>query len=239
MLLIRRPRTEEGAAATALLLTAVTVGLVIVLYMALPYTAAVDAKAQNRTAADAAAIAGAEGALDDMLANLTGGPLDGDLIPGSWSELAGGACGGLGYAAATQYASLNDAHVVAYEFSCVDGTARVEVEGRGFDGEPARSGAVAELGQVPSCGSLPPPPTPSPTPSETPAASPSATSSPTPSPTPEPEPAEELALSVDCAGFDLHLQLRDTDGDGVHDSFHLPPGQLDTIADTVDVRLID
>ena len=60
MSLTRHPRDEEGAAASALLVAAVLVGFAIFVYMAIPFGSAVDAKAQDRTAADAAALDGAE-----------------------------------------------------------------------------------------------------------------------------------------------------------------------------------
>ncbi|QNN54162.1 hypothetical protein [Nocardioides mesophilus] len=224
-----RLRDEEGLAASALLVTALIVGLGIFVYVAVPYVTAVDAKAKNRTAADAAAIAGAEGVREDLLSSLGD-----DGIPGSWTDLPGAA--GLGRSAAEEYASLNDATLVSYWFDAADGTAHTEVEGRGVDGSPSRSRAVAQV-DLPQCEALdipePPAPPAPPAPSATAGPGPADGPPPTPSPPPLPDPTD---VSVDCGPIDLTFQIRYTE-DGVE--VHFPPGQLDKIRDVMDVRLVD
>lgn len=236
----RRSRDEEGVAASALLVTALLVGLGMFVYMAIPYATAVDAKAKNRSAADAAAIAGAQAAFGDLLMSLSGGPIGGDLIPGSWSAVPG--CAGLGYGAANGYASYNDAVLTDYVFDCGTGEATVRVEGRGYEGQPSRSTARAKV-DLPSCDPMPEPPEPEPSepPADPPTGGPSPSPGPGPStgPSPTPEPADDFDFDLDCAGFDLHLEFKDTDGDGLYDAFHVPPGQLGDIADAVDARLVD
>jgi hypothetical protein len=235
---LSRSRGEEGAAASALLVTALLVGLGMFVYMAIPYATAVDAKAKNRSAADAAAIAGAEAAFGDLLASISGGPIGEDLIPGSWGAVPG--CAGLGLNAASGHASYNDAVLTDYVFDCDSGQATVRVEGRGYAGQPSRSTATAQV-DLPSCDTMPEPPEPEPT---EPAGAPSP-SGPGPSPGPgsepgpTPEPADDFELELDCTGFDLRLQFQDTDGDGFYDRFHVPPGQLGDIVDAVDARLVD
>ncbi|CAN5315138.1 hypothetical protein BH18ACT9_BH18ACT9_01080 [soil metagenome] len=210
-------RDEEGLAASALLVTALVLGLGIFAYMAIPFTTAIDAKAKNRTAADAAAIAGAEGVREDLLSSIGA-----DGIPGAWTELPDVA--GLGRYAAEEYARLNDASLVSYYFDATDGTAHVEVEGRGYGGEPARSSAVAQV-DLPHCDALevpePPEPTATPGPGE-----------PSETPTPLPDPAN---VSVDCGPFNLIFKIRYTDT-GVEVLF--PPGQLNTIREAMDVKLV-
>lgn len=234
-----RTRDEEGAAASALLVTALLVGLGIFVYMAIPYATAVDAKAKNRSAADAAAIAGAEAAFGDLLGSLSGGPIGDDLIPGSWSAVPD--CAGLGYDAAGEYAHYNGATVTQYTFDCFRGEAYVEVEGRGYDGNPSRSSATAQV-DPPSCDPLPTPSEalPSELPEEPPSGLPEPPGPSAPAePSPTPEPADDFDFDVDCDGFELHLQFKDTDDDGSYDVFHVPPGQLDAIVAAVDARLVD
>lgn len=224
MTFVRHSRNEEGAAASALLVTAVLVGFAIFTYMAIPFGAAVDAKAQDRTAADAAALAGAEGVREDLLAGLGD-----DGIPGSWTDLPGAA--GLGRADAEAYARYNGSTLVSYFFDATDGTAHVEVEGHEVDGQLSRSSAVAQV-DLPSCDPLDPPepPVPSGTPEP---ADPDAE----PSPSEPPPPAPPVDVTVDCDGFDLAFQVRYTEDGGVE--VHFPPGQLGKIRDAMDVRLVD
>lgn len=226
------PRTEEGAAASALLVTAVLVGFAIFVYMAIPFGSAVDAKARNRTAADAAALAGAEGVREDLLASIGS-----DGVPGSWSDLPGAA--GLGRHAAERYAAYNDARLVAYHFDPYDGTAHVEVEGQEVDGQLSRSRAVAQV-DLPRCEAMDPP---APPPAEDeddgpgddgPGGAGDDDAGPAEAATPPPDPVD---VSVDCGAFDLVFQVRYTPGGGLE--VHFPPGQLGKIRDAMDVRLVD
>lgn len=216
------PRThdERGAAASALLVTALLIGFAAFVYLAVPFGTAVDAKAQNRTAADAAALAGAEGVREDLLATIGS-----DGVPGSWTDLPGAA--GLGQPAAAEYAALNDARLVEYWFDPSTGTAHATVEGRGVDGEPSRSSAVAQV-DLPSCEALEPPAPPEP------ARDPEDVDDPlTPeSPAPPPPPVD---VSVSCNGFDLVFQVRWTDAGP---EVHFPPGQLTKVRDAMQVRLV-
>jgi hypothetical protein len=225
------PRDEDGAAASALLVAAVLVGFAIFVYMAIPLGSAVDAKARNRTAADAAALAGAEGVREDLLAGL------GDAgFPRSWSDLPGAA--GLGRSAAEEYARYNDATLLTYWFDPTDGTAHVEVEGQEVDGQLSHSTAVAQV-DLPHCDPLDPPdpptpPTPDPAPGQ--GGKPDDKGPGNPLPSEPPPPAPPVDLSVHCDGFDLTFQVRYTEDGGVE--VHFPPGQLGRIRDAMDVRLV-
>jgi hypothetical protein len=219
-------RDEEGAAASALLVAALLIGFAVFTYMAIPFGTAVDAKAQNRTAADAAALAGAEGVREDLLLSLGD-----DGIPGSWSDLPGAA--GFGRYAAEEYARYNGATLVSYWFDATDGTAHVEVEGHRVDGEPSRSTAVAQV-DLPRCDPLDPPEPPAPTEEPEPE-DPKDPDTP-PAPTEPPPPPAPVDVSVDCDGFDLTFQIRYTEDGGLE--VHFPPGQLDKIRDAMDVRLV-
>ena len=222
------PRTEEGAAASALLVTAVLVGFAIFVYMAIPLGSAVDAKARNRTAADAAALAGAEGVREDLLASIGS-----DGVPGSWTDLPGAA--GLGRHAAERYAAYNDARLVSYHFDPYDGTANVEVEGQEVDGQLSRSRAVAQV-DLPRCAAMEPPAPPTP-PAEDDEDGPGdegGDAEPSDAASTPPDPVD---VSVDCGPFDLVFQVRYTaEGDL---EVHFPPGQLGKIRDAMDVRLVD
>lgn len=215
-----RTHDERGAAASALLVTALLIGFAAFVYLAVPFGSATDAKAQNRTAADAAALAGAEGVREDLLASIGS-----DGVPGSWTDLPGAA--GMGQAAAAEYAELNDARLVEYWFDPVDGTAHATVEGRGFDGEPSRSSAVAQV-DLPSCEALDPPQPPEQPADEDPVGDPPPTESPAPPPPP-------VDVSVSCNGFDLVFQVRWTD---TGPEVHFPPGQLGKVRDAMQVRLV-
>lgn len=218
-----RSHDERGAAASALLVTALLIGFAAFVYLAVPFGTAVDAKAQNRTAADAAALAGAEGVREDLLATIGS-----DGVPGSWTDLPGAA--GLGQPAAAEYAALNDARLVEYWFDPSNGTAHATVEGRGVDGEPSRSSAVAQV-DLPSCEALEPPEPPEPS---GPAADPEDAEDPpaTESPAPPPPPVD---VSVSCNGFDLVFQVRWTEAGP---EVHFPPGQLTKVRDAMQVRLV-
>ncbi len=204
------------------------VGFAIFVYMAIPLGAAVDAKARNRTAADAAALAGAEGVREDLLAGLGA-----DGLPGSWTDLPGAA--GLGRSAAEEYARYNDATLLSYWFDATDGTAHVEVAGQEVDGQLSHSRAVAQV-DLPRCDPLDPPDPPSPSPTPDPGPGPGDPAPADPVPTELPPPPPPVDLSVHCDGFDLTFQVRYTEDGGVE--VHFPPGQLGKIRDAMDVRLI-
>ena len=221
------PRTEEGAAASALLVTAVLVGFALFVWMAIPLGSAVDAKARNRTAADAAALAGAEGVREDLLASIGS-----DGVPGSWSALPGAA--GLGRHAAERYAAYNDARLVAYHFDPYDGTAHVEVEGQEVDGQLSRSRAVAQV-DLPRCEAMDPPAPPEPPEPE--GEDGAGDGKPDDKEPPAPPPPDPVDVSVDCGVFDLVFQVRYTPDGGLE--VHFPPGQLGKIRDAMDVRLVD
>ena len=217
-----RIRDERGAAASALLVTALLIGFAAFVYLAVPFGTAVDAKAQNRTAADAAALAGAESVREDLLATIGS-----DGVPGSWTDLPGAA--GLGQPAAAEYAALNDARLVEYWFDPSNGTAHATVEGRGVDGEPSRSSAVAQV-DLPSCEALEPPEPPEPA---DPAADPENAVDPPATESPAPPPPVDV--SVSCNGFDLVFQVRWTEAGP---EVHFPPGQLTKVRDAMQVRLV-
>jgi hypothetical protein len=204
----------------------VLVGFAIFVYLAIPLGSAVDAKAQDRTAADAAALAGAEGVREDLLAGLGD-----DGLPGSWTDLPGAA--GLGRSDAEQYARYNGSTLVSYFFDPTDGTAHVEVEGHEVDGQLSRSTAVAQV-DLPSCDPLDPPEPPAPAGTTEP--DPGDPEEP-PAPTEPPPPPPPVDVSVSCDGFDLVFQIRYPEDGGVE--VHFPPGQLDKIRDAMDVRLVD
>jgi hypothetical protein len=220
---------ERGAAATALLVTAVLVGLTIFVFLAIPYGAAVDAKARNRTAADAAALAGAVGARDTLLGSI--GPAG---VP-HWSDLPSAA--GLGWAEADEYAARNGGRLVSYHFDTVAGTAHATVEGLDAQGRVARSSAVAQV-DLPRCTplELPDPPErpdpPGPPGEDDRSGDPPGDRGPRDLPPPQP-----VDVTVDCGPVRLTFVV-ELGEDGTPE-VTFPPGQTDAVRDVMDVRLVE
>jgi hypothetical protein len=231
----RHRRNERGAAATALLVTAVLVGLTVFVFLAVPYGAAVDAKARNRTAADAAALAGAAGARDTLLGSI--GPAG---VP-HWSDLPSAA--GLGWAKADEYASRNGGRLVSYHFDTVAGTAHATVEGLDAEGHVARSSAVAQV-DLPSCTPLdlpepPEPPGPPPGPPGPPGDGEDEgdRSGDRPDDRGPAGPPPPVDVTVDCGPVRLAFVVEF--GEDGTPEVTFPPGQTDAIRDVMDVRLVE
>ncbi|TXL62004.1 pilus assembly protein TadG-related protein [Aeromicrobium terrae] len=135
---------DRGAAAVSLLTVGIIISLAIIAVMAIPLTQASDAKAKSRSAADAAALAGADHVRLELKEQLS---LKGWL--GGWGNLP---IFDGGLAAARTYAERNDATLVAYQRPSFDNgfTAYARVEGRTVKGEVTRSEAWAKL-SLPDC----------------------------------------------------------------------------------------
>jgi hypothetical protein len=187
-----RGRGDDGQVATAVMIV-VTVGLVAVTGLGvLRLGAAVDERGQAQTAADAAALGGAEAAREGLPALFAAVRSAEDL------EAIGDAltCG-VGREGAVELASANGAEVTSY---CYDSfTDRVEVEvvnratGDAATGT-ATAGAVASLGLlIDEC-------TRSPDPSATPSAEPG------PEPSEPPEPGE---VTLACGDLTVEFEQAD------------------------------
>jgi hypothetical protein len=232
----RRREDERGAAATALLVTAVLVGLTVFVFLAVPYGAAVDAKARNRTAADAAALAGATGARDTLLGSI--GPRG---VP-HWGDLPSAA--GLGYAKAEEYAARNGGQLVAYHFDTVDGTAHATVEGLDAEDRVARSSAVAQV-ELPRCTPLDLPEPPEPREPADPPGPPGDDDEEDGRGGGRPEdrgpretgPPPPVDVTVDCGPVRLTFVV-ELDEDGAAE-VTFPPGQTEAIKDVMHVRLVE
>ncbi len=145
MTFIRTTRQgDRGAAAVSLLTVGIIISLAIIAVIAIPLTQASDAKAKSRSAADAAALAGADHVRLELKEQLS---LKGWL--GGWGHLPI-LDGGL--AAAQTYAQRNDATLVQYDPPSFDNgfTAYARVEGRTVKGEVTRSEAWATF-SLPDC----------------------------------------------------------------------------------------
>lgn len=197
-------------------------GLALFAYVAVPFGVASDAKAQNNTAADAAALAGAEAAQSDLVGMITSGAF---VTHGA--QLSAGA----GLPAAQEYAAHNDAQVVEYYFDPVSGQAHVTVEGHPAEGQVSRSEAVAEI-DLPDCdlGVLPTPP-PVPSPSENPPGG-------GPPSGPPDEPPGPLDHDIDCGGMDLDAQVQ-YDENGLPQVTVDPDDLSDLVAGLDEPRLVD
>lgn len=182
----RDEECEGGAAALTLLVTAIVVSLGIIFYMVLPLATAGDRKAANRTAADAAALAGADWVLNDLGTLLT---TQGWL--GSWGDyqrLIGDST-----PAAQTYAQRNGGTLVEYrfDFGRWEAWAKVESPQVRDAGKPV-SEATARL-EFPDCTSRP---------SDDPTTPPPADEDPPPPADEDPPPPD---MTLNCDGLDVTL----------------------------------
>jgi Putative Flp pilus-assembly TadE/G-like len=148
---VNRRAREKGQVTLALLVVALLVAVGIFVTMTVRVGRAADEKARNRTAADAAALAGVEGARDELVDLLTR-----DGWPETWPDVPG--AGGLGLAAARDYAERNypGSEVIEYAFNLTAASSRVVVESPSKDGTPATSGATATARNWPRCDNVAP-----------------------------------------------------------------------------------
>lgn len=213
---------EEGAAASALLIVSAVVALAALMYIALPFGAASDAKSESRTAADAAALAGAEHARDNLLDVIelngwSGGPW-GQEIPLGPSA---------GYLSAADFASRNDGTLTYYDFEGSTGRAYATVSGREVADHVATAEATASI-VWPSCDEPEEPEEPDP-PEE-------------PGPPDDgddeepPDPPEFDEDQVWCNGFWLPFVPELVDGEI---RYVLTPGALGLLREAMEVRLVD
>lgn len=191
---------ETGAAATALLVLAFVVSLAFVFIAVLPLLKGTDQAARTQTAADAAALAGAEDARDKILNNL-------------WTISSTGSLASLlntqdGRIPASEYAQRNGAALQTYQLATATGKVNVQV--RHFQKTHASGGhiktaAEATLGvPLAHCKfgeeELPPEPVPPPEPDPD-------TEGDDDEEQPEPEP--EFSYSFTCPGMAAYTDYDD------------------------------
>ncbi len=142
-LLRRRPRGEGGQVVGTLVLLVAFLLLALVTYVVLPLGAAGNDRARARTAADAAALAGAEELRTQWLAPL------GPVFPGRLAYTIPVAFGETGQNAASRYANQNGSQLVGYDPSPSSGRVDVEVEANHTSNENesrrATSSAAAQM----------------------------------------------------------------------------------------------
>ncbi|GAB4070200.1 hypothetical protein GCM10028777_34690 [Angustibacter speluncae] len=143
MLLRRRPRGDDGQVVGALVLLVAFLLLALVTYVVFPLGAASNDRARARTAADAAALAGAE----EMRTAWLNGPVLPVVLqfPYPPTPLPND-----GRAAATTYAASNGSTVESYSFNRSSGVVEVSVRANHTtnENEPVRratSAAAAEM----------------------------------------------------------------------------------------------
>ena len=211
-----REEREDGAAALSLLVTAIVLSLGIVLYMSLPLALASDRKAENRTAADAAALAGADWIRNDLETALT---TEGWL--GSWEDFEPFV--GTGLDSAENYAQRNGGTLIGYTFdaSSWESWAKVESPDVRNSGKPV-SEARAHL-ELPDCSSEPADDPTTPPPDEDPAEDPD-------------EDEEPPGRTLHCDGLDIDLLPAD-DGDATR--YDLPEWAISGLVDLMVPKLID
>lgn len=134
---------ESGAAALLLVVSGIAAGLMVLLFWALPLAGASSQQAKTQSAADAAALAGADAVVGGIADNLKG--------LGSWNGSWNGLSGINGADRAAAFAAENDAALIAYNGpSSANGwqvDARVR---RVVNGTEYVSNASAKL-KLPSC----------------------------------------------------------------------------------------
>ena len=208
-----------------LVVCAVLALVALLVYVLVPTSAATDQRSRAQNAADAAALAGAGGVLDDLEARL-GEPLPGLLAlddPRSAFDDAFAALfdasAAFGSAAADRLAAANGAHVTFYRYDWLADRVevRVQMDDRLQGGEQSQAESAARLGTRFGRCRFADLPTPSPTPTVTP----------TPDQRHRDRPpdagrtAGPVRLTLECDGHDLRFSL---DGGG---RLRLtPPGQL-------------
>lgn len=185
-------RGESGQVATAIVLVVVVGMIAVGLFGVFAVSRGADERAKSQSAADAAALAGAD-ALTDVIPGIF------DLF-NSKGDLGSAFRCGLGRSAADDFASRNDAYVTSYCYDAHDDEVRVSVRMNDpvtDDVGPATAKAVASTGlDLGNCSwrdDEPPSPSPSPSSSTTP--------TPSPSPPTTPPPPPDTGTTLTCGGL--------------------------------------
>lgn len=190
---------ERGSGPVTALLMLGVLALVFAIALTMVGTIAGDERSGAQHAADAAALAGAQGVVDDLPTSLSPGFTVPNEIP---LLLGGGTCVQTGLLDATQLAAANGATLTSYCYNVYrdEVTVDVRMNSTQVDGPPTRAGAeAASTFEASSC-SLDPSfeaPTPSPSPTPSPTAS---DDDDEPEPPPPPPPPSRIPSWIDC-GF--------------------------------------
>ncbi|WP_277453694.1 pilus assembly protein TadG-related protein [Janibacter sp. DB-40] len=151
---------------------------------------ATDEASGLQTAADAAALAGAQSIVADAPGQIVSALVSGEVIPGS-----------LGQAKAEDFASRNGATLVSYSYSPSLDRIRVTVESKDVleSGQRERRSAAAKLGMpFSACGTSQEPPAPSTSSSSSSSSPTSSTSSSTTPPS-----VDDVSDTLECGGLDI------------------------------------
>lgn len=163
MILTHNHREERGAAALLLVVSGVIASLLLLMVWGLPLAGASSQRAKTQSAADAAALAGADAVLGGLTDSLKGlGSWN-----GSWDVLSGAGSTN-GPTRAASYAERNGAELIAYQGPGALGGWRTYAKVRRVvDGETYVAEAWARI-NLPSCSTSPatPPPTTPPPPDD-------------------------------------------------------------------------
>lgn len=136
-------REERGAAALLLVISGIVVGLTVLVVWALPLAGASTQQSKTQSAADAAALAGADAVIGGLADNLKG--------LGSWNGSWNGLASVNGADRAAAYATENGATLVAYNGPSASNDWQVDARVRRVvDGTEYESEASAKL-RLPSC----------------------------------------------------------------------------------------
>jgi hypothetical protein len=201
-----RLRRDDGGQITTAL---VIVGTVLVVALGLLVTRlgqATDQKSQVQTAADAAALAGAQQIRHDA-------PIE--ILRAIRARERGDFGCGMGREKASELANRGGASLVQYCYSPGDDTVSVLVDSlaNSASGSPAKAGAVSRVGLALGFCTVPAPPPPPPPPSPTQTPTPPPTPTPTPTPTLTQTPPPDVADVVQCGAVLIPIVFDGASGD--------------------------
>jgi hypothetical protein len=204
-----RRRADRGAGPVTVIMVLAILALVFTISVTAVFAVAGDERSGAMHAADAAALAGARGVLDQAPADVAPGFVTPAEIP---TLLGGGVCVQTGRVDAFRLAAANDATLTSYCYNVFTDTVRVAVRMNDFNvgsGPATASAEAATSFQAASCVLDPdfePPTAPSPSPPPPPPpGGPTPTPTPTPPPPPPPGPVE---TTIDCGFGDLRILFR-------------------------------
>lgn len=197
---------ERGAVSMSLMVVVGILLLAFALLVSLRIAMATDEASRLQSAADAAALAGAQSILDDAPGQIVSALVTGQVIPGS-----------LGQKDAADFANRNDTTLVSYHYSPLQDRVVATVRSNAVleSGEREERSAVAELGaSFGACDPPDEPPTPSTTSSTSSSPSSPSSSSSSSSTTSSTTPVDDVADTLTCGPLDIPVTWEWSEDDG-------------------------
>lgn len=205
-------RRDRGSGPVTALLVMGALALVFAIGVTMVGTVAGDESASAQHAADAAALGGAQGIVDDLPISLAPGFVVPSEIP---LLLGGGTCVQTGRIDATQLAAANGATLLNYCYNVYRDQVTVDVRMNGTEvqGSPTQADAeAATTFEASSCSLDPSFAMPTPSPSPTPTDDDDDDDDDPPPPPPPPPPPSRIASWVDCGFGRIDVVFTPADG---------------------------